>query len=70
MAEVEAEIAGKPAAPLAIPDLPAIPEIPADVTADAPIAGEPALQRDPAQLDARDSPRTTEVEAGQPEARQ
>src|SRR5580692_4935075 len=60
VAEVEAEIAGKPAPPLAIPDLPAIPEIPADVRADAPIVGEPALQRDPARLDA------AEVEAAQP----
>ena len=72
VAEVEAEIAGKPAAPLAIPDLPAIPEIPADVTADAPIVGEPALQRDPAQLDARETARldAAEVEAAQPDARQ
>ena len=72
VAEVEAEIAGKPAAPLAIPDLPAIPEIPADVTADAPISGEPALQRDPAQLDARETARldAAEVEAAQPDARQ
>ncbi len=52
VAEVEAEIAGKPAAPIEIPDLPPIPEIPATVAADAPIVGEAALQRDAEQLDA------------------
>jgi hypothetical protein len=64
VAEVEAEIAGKPAAPLEIPDLPAIPEIPADVRAAAPIAGEAARQRDTAQVKAR------EADAGQPDAGQ
>jgi regulator of protease activity HflC (stomatin/prohibitin superfamily) len=64
VAEVEAEIAGKPAAPLEIPDLPPIPEIPAEVRADAPIAGDAAQQRDTAQVKAR------EVEAGQLDAGQ
>jgi regulator of protease activity HflC (stomatin/prohibitin superfamily) len=52
VAEVEAEIAGKPAAPIEIPDIAPIPEIPADVTADARIVGEAAPQREAEQLDA------------------
>ena len=49
VAEVEAEIAGKHVAPLEIPDIPPIPEIPGSVAADAPIAGDAAAQPAPAQ---------------------
>jgi regulator of protease activity HflC (stomatin/prohibitin superfamily) len=50
-AEAGAELGGA-SDPLEIPDLPPIPAIPGSVAADAPIAGEAALQRDAEQREA------------------